>query len=340
MPDSQLPTRSPWRQFLHNWITRPQQPSLSQTLGHRNIYVLPSKAGCMLGVTLLVLLIASINFQLNLGYALTFLITGSALASVWLGHRNVYGLQLQLGALHPVFQGDRATVPIGIQTAAGQRDRHGLSVALNRSHGKLAWVHTDVTAGQLCTVELGSVPHQRGWHRVPRVVLESRFPLGVFRVWSYWQPEGRVLVYPAPETPAPPIQYGDNEEPATAAPHSSGSTEHDGVRAYQRGDALRSVVWKKTATALATGNGDLVVRNNYSPHTHSVWLDARATRLADPEAQIARLTAWVLQAHAQQWRWGLKLPSGLRIEPATGVQHLHDCLAALAIDGKPSSLHD
>ena len=339
MPDSQLPTRSPWRQFLHNWITRRQQPSLSQTLGHRNIYVLPSKAGCMLGVTLLVLLIASINFQLNLGYALTFLIAGSALASVWIGHRNVYGLQLHLGQLQPVFQGERATVPVCLQTAAGQRDRHGLSLALNRSHGKLAWAHADVTAGQLCTVELGSVPHQRGWHRVPRVVLESRFPLGVFRIWSYWQPESRVLVYPAPETPTPPIQYGDNEEQATAAPHSTGSTEHDGVRGYQRGDALRSVVWKKTATALATGSGDLVVRNNYSSHTHSVWLDARATGLPDPEAQIARLTAWVLQAHAQQWRWGLKLPSGQRIAPASGGQHLHDCLAALAVDGKPS-LHD
>lgn len=335
MPDSQRPTRSPWRQWLHNWITRGQTPSPSQTLGHRNIYVLPSKAGCMLGLTLLVLLIASINFQLNLGYALTFLIAGSALASLWVGHRNVHGLQLRLGPLQPVFQGERATVPILLECAVGQRDRHGLALALNRSHGKLAWAYTDAPAGQLQRIELGSVPHQRGWHRVPRVVVESRFPLGVFRIWSYWQPQDRVMVYPAPETPMPPIQWGDNEETASAAPHSMGFAEHDGVRSYQRGDALRSVVWKKAANVLATGSGDLVVRNAATNHSHSVWLDARATGLPDPEAQIARLTAWVLHAHTQPWRWGLKLPSGLRLAPSTGEQHLYSALAALAVDGKP-----
>ncbi|MBQ0130994.1 MAG: DUF58 domain-containing protein, partial [Comamonas sp.] len=106
---------------------------------------------------------------------------------------------------------------------------------------------------------------------------------------------------------------------------------------YQRGDALRSVVWKKAATALATGSGDLVVRNGHTPQSHSLWLDARATALSDPEAQIARLTAWVLHAHAQQWQWGLKLPSGLQLQPGSGASHLHHCLTALAVDGKPAA---
>ena len=82
MSEPQRPTRSRWRQRLHNWVTRGQVPGAEHTLGHRNIYVLPSAAGCMLAATLLVLLVASINFQLNLGYLLTFLLAGSALAIV------------------------------------------------------------------------------------------------------------------------------------------------------------------------------------------------------------------------------------------------------------------
>lgn len=336
MPESIRAFHAPWRQALLRWSARRHPASASQTLGHRNIYVLPSAAGWMLGVTLLVLLVASINFQLNLGYALTFLLTGSALASLWMGHRNLRGLQLRLGTLNPVFQGERASVPIVLQHRSAQRDGHGLSVALRRSQGALAWSHIDVAARQVQTVTLSSVPHQRGWHRVPRVVLESRFPLGIFRLWSYWQPEGLVLVYPTPETPQPPLLYIDEDAPGRAQPQSAGVTEQDGVRSYQRGDALRSIVWKKTATALATGSGDLVVRSGSTPQTQSLWLDARATALAGPEAQIARLTAWVLHAHSQQWCWGLHLPSGLRIAPASGAQHLHACLAALAVDGKPS----
>ena len=332
------PTRSRWRQWLHHRITRNQRPSDNMHLGWRNIFVLPSTAGCMLGITLLVLLVASINFQLNLGYLLTFLIAGSALASVWLGHRNLHGLQLQLAALQPVYQGERASVPVVLQVHRGARPRHGLSVALNRLQGPLAWVHTDVQANAPQQVVLGSIPHQRGWHRVPRIVLETRYPLGVFRLWTYWQPQARLLVYPAPETPPPPIQHHPHAQAGHSVAPPSGTVEQDGVRAYQRGDAMRSIVWKKAATAMARGSGDLVVRTGQASTAHTLWLEASATGLSDTEAQISRLTAWALQAHALPAPWGLKLPSGLVIAPASGPQHLATCLAALAVDGKPSDL--
>ena len=333
MPDS--PPRSRWQQAWPVWGWRRPSAHTSHTLLQRHLYVLPTKAGGMLGLTLFVLLIASINFQLNLGYALTFLIAGSALSSLWMGYRNVHGLHLQLGALSPVFQGERATVPVLLHAATWLHHRHGVSIAMQNAQGPLAWVHTDIATGQTATIALGSVPHQRGWHQVPRIVVESRFPLGVFRIWSNWQPDGRILVYPAPEVPAPALQFADvDADTAGHTPaHRPGMAEHDGVRSYQRGDPLRSVVWKKAATALATGSGDLVVRDGQRPQAPSLWLDARATGLTDTEAQIARLTAWVLQAHAQQARWGLQLPSGRAIAPAAGMAHLNDCLAALAVDG-------
>lgn len=337
MAASTTPTRSRWRQTLHDWINRRNVPSKVHTLHYRNLYVLPSPAGCMLALTLLVLLIASINFQLNLGYLLTFLLLGSALMSVWMGHSNARGLQLHLGSLPPVFQGERATVTVHLTAPAHQqRPRYALALALNRAQGEMAWVHADVTAQHASTVQLGSVPHQRGWHRLPRLVLETRYPLGIFRIWSYWQPQEQILVYPAPETPMPPIHHSEHDLPGKAPPLQSGHSEHDGVRIYQRGDALRTIVWKKAATALASGSGDLVVRSGHTHQTNSLWLDARATGLADPEAQISRLTAWVLHAHAQQWEWGLRLPSGHFIPPMQGEAHLQACLTALATDGHAS----
>ena len=39
----------------------------STVLTQRNVYILPTRAGFMLGATLLVLLVAAINYQLNLG---------------------------------------------------------------------------------------------------------------------------------------------------------------------------------------------------------------------------------------------------------------------------------
>ncbi|MDI1245405.1 MAG: DUF58 domain-containing protein, partial [Rhodoferax sp.] len=70
----------------------------SVTLTQRNVYILPTRAGLMLGVTLLVLLVASINYQLNLGYLLTFLLAGCALVGMHVGHGTLRGLSLNLTA--------------------------------------------------------------------------------------------------------------------------------------------------------------------------------------------------------------------------------------------------
>jgi hypothetical protein len=60
-------------------------------LTQRNVYILPTGAGWMLALTLLVLLVASINFQLNLGYLLTFLLAGSAVAGMHICHATLRG---------------------------------------------------------------------------------------------------------------------------------------------------------------------------------------------------------------------------------------------------------
>ena len=50
----------------------------------------PGRASCW-GITLLVLLVASINYQLNLGYVLTFLLAGSAVVGMHVCHGTLRG---------------------------------------------------------------------------------------------------------------------------------------------------------------------------------------------------------------------------------------------------------
>ena len=67
------------RRQVSRWMQARLPLSDTLLLTQRNVYILPTGAGWMLALTLLVLLLASINFQLNLGYLLTFLLAGSAL---------------------------------------------------------------------------------------------------------------------------------------------------------------------------------------------------------------------------------------------------------------------
>ena len=106
--------------------------------------------------------------------------------------------------------------------------------------------------------------------------------------------------------------------------------EFDGVRAYQTGDPLKLVVWKKAAQSFAAGSHQLVSRDRPFAHHHRLWLDIRQTGLADHEARLSRLTAWVLMAEQQGRTWGLRLSGGKEVAPGSGAQHTTRCLEALA----------
>ena len=99
-------------------------------------------------------------------------------------------------------------------------------------------------------------PARRGLHRVPVLTAETRFPLGNFRVWTVWRPAARVLVYPAPEPQAPPLPPGEPRAGTGVAGNARSTGEFDGVRAYQRGDPMKLIVWKKFAKS-----GELVSRD-------------------------------------------------------------------------------
>jgi uncharacterized protein (DUF58 family) len=311
--------------FQRYWIER--LPLRDATLlTQRTVYILPTRPGFMLGATLLVLLVASINYQLNLGYLLTFLLAGSALVGMHLCHGTLRGLSLRLQAPEPAFAG--ANVPITVHLGnARRRTRHGIGLSvLGASH----WAWTDVPAQGSATVHVAFQPRQRGLHPIPALTAETRFPLGTFRVWTVWRPASQLLVYPRPETPAPPLPAGTPRPGGVASAQQQISGEFDGVRAYRRGDPLKTIVWKKAAKAIAMGSGDLVSRDAQQSQGFELWLDLAATGLSQREAGLSRLCAWVLLADKASLVYGLRLP-GLDIAPSSGEAHKRHCLEALAL---------
>jgi uncharacterized protein (DUF58 family) len=312
------------RRFRQWWQARlPLSDTL--TLSQRNVYILPSRAGFMLGATLLVLLVASINYQLNLGYLLTFLLAGSALAGMHVSHGTLRGLTLNLLAPEAQFAGASATLSVVLHNQR-KSVRHGIGLAvLDHTHAD-HWAWTDVPAQGSCTVQVAFKPQRRGLHRVPPLTAETRFPLGTFRVWTVWRPAAQVLVYPQPEALPPPLPPGEPRAGGGAANRLQGGTEFDGVRAYRRGDPMKLVVWKKAAKA-----DELVSRDTEQAQRYELWLDfAQAGGTSgEIEHRLSRLAAWVLQADKLGLDYGLRLP-GQQLAPASGAGHRRRCLEALA----------
>ena len=124
---------------------------------------MPSRAGWMFAATLVVLLLASVNYQLNLGYVLTFLLAGSGIVSMHLTHGTLRGLTLHLRPVAAAFAGEPAVLDVVMSSPGPARFGIGLRL-LEATGATLAW--TDVPGGGQAVSHVSFVPESRGLHDV------------------------------------------------------------------------------------------------------------------------------------------------------------------------------
>ena len=290
-------------------------------LGHRRVYIVPSRLGLLFGGALAILLVGSINYALSLGFALTFLLAGMGLAGMVQTARNLAQLTVSAARSDPVFAGESAQFRLTL-AHAGNFDRPEILLQ-------------HLACGARCTVDVGAasaaeavlaVPAQsRGWLPIGRVMLETRFPLGLFRAWSYLEPDSRCLVYPRPERSAlPPLAASERSGGARA--HAQGSDDFSGLRGYQPSDSPRHVAWKSAART-----GDMLTKQFAGEALAELWLDLRDLPAAlGIEQRLSRLAGWVLAAERGGALYGLRLP-GTELPPGRGEPHRASCLEALAL---------
>jgi len=322
-----LPLRS--NPGLMNWFYGFKPPERGTiVLGHRRVYIVPSRLGLLFGGVLLILLMGSINYALALGFALTFLLAGAGLAGMVQTTRNLARLAVQAGRAEPAFAGERALYRITLASEAAF-DRPEI---LLRQSASGAECRVDVPAAGATEALLAVPAARRGWQPLGRVMLETRFPLGLFRAWSYVEPDCRCLVYPRPEPgalppPAPSRQAGG------ARAHAQGSDDFSGLRTYQVSDSPRHVAWKSVARSdtLHARSDDMLTKQFAGEAVAELWLDFAALPAAlGLEARLSRLAGWVLAAERSGAHYGLRLP-GAELAPARGDAHRSACLEALAL---------
>ena len=307
---------------IANWLYGFRPPEQGTVvLVHRRVYIVPASLGYLFGATLLVLLVGSINYALALGFALTFLLGGMALAGMVHTARNLARIAVSISRATPVFAGEAAQFRIVLDNRA-PFDRPAILIRHVRSGAQ-----TVVDVPRLAQVE-GVVPvpsRRRGWLPLGRLMLETRFPLGLFRAWSYVEPDARCLFYPRPERSALPPTTAEAAAGALRS-QSRGNEDFSGLRAYQLSDSPRHVAWKAVARS-----DDMLTKQFTGEATAELWLDWSLMPAAlGVEARLSRLAGWVLEAERSGALYGLRIP-GVEIAPARGDAHATTCLQALAV---------
>jgi uncharacterized protein (DUF58 family) len=312
------------------WLFQKREHEPGEVLLHqRRVFIVPARAGGAFAALLIVLFVGSINYNLGLGFALTFFTGACAVVDMFLTAKNLALLRLAPGRAPAVFTGEEALFEFRLINKT-RRDRYAIWLDFI-SAGEPRHV-ADVAAGATTTLRVALPAESRGWLAAPRVRLLTRFPLGLFRAWSYWQPDARVMVYPFPETSAPPLPLiGADDGVGSGA---AGNDDFAGIRNYQAGDAMRHLAWRQIARFDPSLGGQLVTKHFEGGAAAELCLDfAQLPASLDIEARLSRLTRWVLEAEQRALPYAFRL-GALRLAPALGDAHRAACLEALALFGQ------
>lgn len=307
-------------------------------LDRRRVYILPTRAGVLLAAAMLMMLLGSINYSLQLGFLLTFLVASMALVAMYHTHRNLARLSLTAHRAENVFAGDLATFEITVHNTTPE-PRFALRAAPlpphrasggGRAEPPAPVTYADIPAAGSRDIRVAVATRARGRLPCPRLRIDTRFPFGLWQAWAYYTPPLAAIVYPAPESDAPPLpapsdDSGDRETGLVAS-----GDEFAGVRPYQSGDPLRRVAWR-----LAARSDELTVKLFEAYARGDVRLDYAALPASlSVEDKLARLARWVLVAEAGGLRYALVLP-GVFVDFGLGAEQRERCLAALALYGGP-----
>lgn len=291
-------------------------------LNHRRIFILPNKGGISLAIVILLMLIASINYNNSMGFVFTFLLAAAAQASTFYSFKNLSGLIVSQTKTPIYHAGSTGQLNINIKEP-GHRERWAIK-ASHLEQQTTFNLHKD----QTLLITLPVTFNTRGWYTLDTITLSTTFPFGFFRAWSPLLFNQPILVYPQPIDAGLPLSSNqENSQQGGAPSKQAGSDDFAGLKPYQQGQSYRHINWK----ALAAEKG--LYSNEFNAEQSArLWLDWKSCDSLAVEAKISQLCFWVLRCENQGTDYGLRLPH-IELAPNHGVHHQHACLKQLALYG-------
>jgi len=302
------------------WLKR-RLPVVDEVRLHRrNIFIIPSKFGASFGLLNILLFVLGVNYQNNLVIILSSFCFSLFMTTMLLCYQNMAGILIRPAIRQEYVAGQLLSVQCHL-SCSGMK--HGL---------KLFYKNEPL-------LDVSSVTHQkavsltlnkcvRGTHRLPRLIIASQYPLGLFRAWANLEFEQDIVVFPAPLSYTEKLTAIEQSDGAHSSRRTVSGDSFSGLAPYREGESLKRVAWKQ----LAQGKG-LLSKQFEQTLGEPQWLDINDIDAIELEQKISHLSYLVNHFASQNQPYGLRLNQHV-LSVAKGNSQRHDALTLLANYGK------
>lgn len=307
------------RRFNH-WMALHNPPTHEAIkLHHRRLYILPTRFGYIYTFLLFVIFLAAINYSNSMAFALSFLLTAIGIISLWLTHKNLLNLNIELFQPTAVFCGEDIELKF-LLTNNDQFDHYAIGIQYQQQSP----CYNSIEPNSSCELTLKLKTETRGSFDLDGFTLFTRFPTGLFHCWGWLRFTQKVIVYPKPiDTKLVAMTFVPHADGNSSIKSSDGD-DFEGLREYRKGESLKHISWK----AFAQGKGKL--SKIYSAQSQpSLWIDWSKITAKSIEEKISRLTSLIIKADNDLQKYGLITPF-TKIEQNTGSSHKELCLSTLS----------
>lgn len=318
--------RDQLRQLYQRWVDRRLPAASKIRLSNNRLFIFPTGAGFLFVGVLILLWLVATNFENNLVFGATFLLSAMFVVAIFHTFLNLSGLYVEAGRTPPCFCGGEAEFGI-LLSQKGRRYRDSISLY----HRSSEPVVVSLPGTELAEVWLAVPAEKRGWFEPGRVTLETRYPLGLLRAWTYLDLQLCALVYPRPIDAQGRLRSTAAGRGVDDLP--GGREDFRGLERYRQGEAPGHIAWKHYAREQG-----LHTKHFSDPVADEIWLEWDAFPGMDTEARLSRLCGWLLAISAGSALYGLRIP-GTEIRPSRGEVHRSNVLRALALFDQAPRVH-
>ena len=183
----------PFSNRFKRWLNRRIPPQKSITLSQKSIFIFPTRTGFVFSILLLVLLLAAINYENSLIFGLVFWLGSTFFVTIFYTFKNLSSITLDLQKAGTGFAGEDIEFSIQVSRPENSK-REGLQLGWPNQVKQSAELHQDTST----TIHLFVNAKQRGWLNPGRLLVETFYPLGLLRAWTWVDLNTNAIIYPKP----------------------------------------------------------------------------------------------------------------------------------------------